>query len=176
MLDITIRQEHPNDYDEVFGLVTDTFKTSPHSDGDEAEYLNAVRKKAEFIPELSLVAVDLKREKIVGQIVLYQTTIRTKSEDLVELVLSPICVHPDYFGKGIARTLIETAVQRASKLGFKAVFLCGDPTLYSRFDFEPTYKYKILHVNDREGKAEWSMVRAIDSGFLGSFEGTIQTI
>lgn len=175
---LTIRQEDPHDYREVFALVTCSFKTSPHSEGDEADYLNQIRGKEEFIPELSLVAVaaDTGSEKIVGQIVLYKTSIRTKEGDLTELVLSPLSVHPDYFKQGIARTLIETALQRAAELGFNAVFLCGDPGIYSRLGFKPSYEYQIRHVNDKAGNAEWSMVREITQGFLGHFEGQVNTL
>ena len=35
-----------------------SFATSSHADGTEPDYLNSVRKKDEFIPELALVAED----------------------------------------------------------------------------------------------------------------------
>lgn len=89
-----IRQEEITDYDEVYELVKVSFAASSHSDGTEADYLNEIRKKDTFIPELSLVAQDDKG-KIIGQIVLYKTFITMSDKTVAELVLSPICVHPD---------------------------------------------------------------------------------
>ena len=53
---MTIRRENPADYDEVYQLVKTAFAASPDSDGTEQDYLNEIRKKDAFIPELSLVA------------------------------------------------------------------------------------------------------------------------
>ena len=50
-----IRQEKTEDFKEVYELVKESFATSTHADGTEPDYLNEVRKKVSFIPELSLV-------------------------------------------------------------------------------------------------------------------------
>ena len=101
-----VRQEKPFDYNEVYELVKISFATNSDDDGTTSDYLNEVRKKDTFIPELSLVAED-DNGKIIGQIVLYKMMIDTKNGKIVELLLSPICVHPEYFCKGIARTMIK---------------------------------------------------------------------
>ncbi len=64
-----IRQEQPDDYDEVYELVKMSFATSTNE--GEWDYLNEVRKKDTFIPELSLVAEN-DDGQLVGQIVLYK--------------------------------------------------------------------------------------------------------
>lgn len=86
-----IRQEKSNDYEEVYEMVKQAFATTQYSDGTEQDYLNEVRKKSYFIPELSLVAVE--NDKIVGQIVLYQMQINSKDNNEVQLVISPLSVH-----------------------------------------------------------------------------------
>ncbi|GHV09506.1 N-acetyltransferase [Clostridia bacterium] len=168
-----IRREQPADYLEVYELVKVSFATSSHADGTEADYLNEVREKTTFIPELSFVAVDV--DKIVGQIVLYKTNIRTKNGDITELLLSPICVHPDYFRRGIATEMIEFALEQAKNLGYRAVFLCGNPDFYMKLGFVPTYKYGIIHIKDDSGTAKWSMVRELYAGSLIEIKGTINT-
>ncbi len=168
-----IRQEKRSDYDEVYALVKASFATTSDSDDSEADYLNDVRKKDTFIPQLSLVAED-KDGKIIGQIVLYKTAIDTPTGKLFELLLSPISVHPEYFRQGIARTLMQEAFGIAKNLGYKAVFLCGDPTFYRKVGFKPTYEYEIFHVNDKN--AEWSMVTELNEGSLHNIKGTINTI
>ncbi|SFM40490.1 hypothetical protein SAMN03159341_13125 [Paenibacillus sp. 1_12] len=67
-----IRQEKPSDYEEVYQLLRASFATSSHADGTEPDYLNEVRKKDTFVPELSLVAEN-EDGKLVGQVVLYET-------------------------------------------------------------------------------------------------------
>lgn len=98
-----IRQEQPADYDEIYELVKKAFATSTN-DG-EWDYLNELREKDTFIPELSLVAEN-DDGKLVGQIVLYKTNITTADRVYTELLLSPISVHPDFFRRGIARAMM----------------------------------------------------------------------
>ena len=131
-----IRQEKISDYDEVYELMKTSFATASYADGTEADYLNDIRKKDTFIPELSLVALH-ESGKIIGQIVLYETKITMPEKSLIELVISPICVHPDYFRRGIARALIKQALALAKAKGYTAVFLCGEPEIYRKLALFP---------------------------------------
>ena len=169
-LSILIRQEEPADYDEVYDLVKASFSTST-SDG-EWDYVNDVRKKDTFIPELSLVAVN-KKEKIVGQIVLYETDITMPNGRRTELVLSPICVHPDYFRRGIARAMMERAFIIARELGYTAVFLCGDPNFYHKIGFIASYEFGIYHIADGTHSAEYCMALELEKDSLRDIWGTI---
>jgi len=172
-----IRQERHSDYDEVYQLVKLSFSTV-YTDGtepDEHVYLEELRRKDVFIPELSLVAEN-DDGVIIGSIVLYKTMISTPDEELVELLLSPICVHPDYFRRGIARAMTNEAISIAKKMGFGAVFLCGDPEIYKRLGFLPSYRFNIFHKNDESRNAEWSMVRELYDGALNGISGTVDTI
>jgi predicted N-acetyltransferase YhbS len=170
-----IRQETPSDYNEVNELVKISFATNSDDDGKTPDYLNELRKKDVFIPELSLVAEN-EYGKIIGQIVLYKTIITTSRMELTELLLSPICVHPDYFRRGVARAMINEAFKIAKTMGYKAVFLCGEPELYKKLGFVPSYKYNIFHVSDVSKNAEWSMVYELTAGGLEGITGTVDTV
>jgi len=170
-----IRQERPADYSEVYELVKMSFATVSDSDGTEPDYLNELKNKDTFIPELSLVAEN-DDGKLIGQIVLYKTAITTSQGELAELLLSPISVHPDYFRRGIARAMVEEALRIARGMGFKAVFLCGDPVIYERLGFLPSYQYNIFHKTDESKTAKWSMVRELYNGALDDISGTIDTV
>ena len=154
---INIRQETTEDYAEVYVLVKISFATSSSPDDTVADYLNEVRTKDTFIPELSLVAEN-NDGKIVGQVVLYETDIITPMGKRTELLLSPICVHPDYFRQGISRAMINKALDLAKAEGYKAVFLCGESEFYRKLGFIPTFEYGIYHHTDEAKNAEWSMV------------------
>ena len=171
---MTIRQEKSSDYDEVNELVKISFATNSDDDGTTHDYLNEIRKKDIFIPELSLIAEN--EGDIIGQIVLYKTNITTLNGDITELLLSPICVHPNYFRRGIARKMIEESFLIAKNLGYRAVFLCGDPELYKKFGFKPSFEYGIYHISDGSKKAEWSMVYELVEGALKDISGTIDTV
>jgi len=162
-----------SDYDEVYQLVKTSFATTLDDDGTTQDYLNELRKKDAFIPGLSLVA-EGKGGALVGQIALYKTIINTPHGKLTELLLSPICVHPNHFRRGIARVMIEEALRIAREMGYKAVFLCGNPQIYSKMGFVPTHFHNIFHEEDKA--AEWSMVREIYEGALDGITGTINTI
>lgn len=172
---MNIRQEQVPDYSEVYELVKVSFATASYADGTEADYLNEVRKKDTFISELSLVAED-ENGKIIGQIVLYKTNITMSDKTITELVLSPICVHPEYFRRGIARTLMERAFGIAKKMGYTAVFLCGEPEIYRKIGFVPTFEYSIYHITDIERNAEWCMARELIDGALADMSGTIDIL
>ena len=104
---------------------------------------------------------------------LYEMRINCRDRDEVQLVLSPLSVHPDYFGQGIGAKLISEGCRRALERGYKAVFLCGDAAYYSKFGFTPTYRHKIYHKNDINKNAEWCMVKELKNGCLASVTGVI---
>jgi predicted N-acetyltransferase YhbS len=170
---MTIRQETPADYAEVCELVKLSFAVNADDDGTTHDYLNKLRTKDTFIPELSLVA-EADGGTLIGQIVLYKTAVTTDSGELTELLLSPICVRPDWFRRGVARAMTEEALRIAAEMGFRAVFLCGDPAVYRRLGFMPAKQYDIFHVNDKD--AEWSMVRELYDGALDGITGTVDTV
>ena len=170
-----IRQEQPSDYEEVYELVKMSFATNADDDGTTHDYLDELRKKDAFIPELSLVA-EHDDGTIVGQIVLYETSIATPQGELTELLLSPISVHPSFFKQGIARAMVDEAVRKAREMGFRAIFLCGDPAVYARLGFVPSYEYNIFHKDDISKTADWSMVRELYDGALHGISGIVDTI
>ena len=168
-----IRQEHPSNYGEVHEMVEKAFATTTYSDGTEADYLNELRGKTGFVPGLSFVA-QAETGKIVGQIVLYQTFIATQTGPVEALVLSPISVHPDYFRRGIARALVGHSLEQAAKMGYAAVFLCGDPEIYKKLGFTPSFEFGICHKDDP--KAKWCMGRELAAGALENVTGTIDIV
>lgn len=165
-----IRQEQPADYNEVYELVKKSFATSTNE--GEWDYLNEVRKKNTFIPELSLVSEN-DDGKLIGQIVLYKTEITTPNNVYTELLLSPISVHPEFFHRGIARAMMKEAFRIAKEIGYKAVFLCGEPSFYHKFGFKPAYEFGIFHVADKNKNAEWCMALELAPGALEGKAGTI---
>jgi predicted N-acetyltransferase YhbS len=169
-LNVKIRQEQPDDYDVVYQLVKEAFLTENHT--EEPDYLNALRTKSEFIPELSLVA-ETQDSTIVGQIVLYQTTINYNNSQDVQLVVSPLSVSPRCFRRGVGSALLREGLKIAQEMGYKAVFLWGNPDFYSKCGFVPSYKFNIFHKNFQEQKAVFIMVYQLYKDVLKGEKGII---
>ena len=169
-LNVKIRQEQSYDCDVVYQLVKESFLTENHT--EEPDYLNALRTKSEFIPELSLVA-ETEDGTIVGQIVLYQTTINYYNFQDVQLVVSPLSVSPKYFRRGVGSALLREGLRIAREMGYKAVFLWGNPNFYSKFGFIPSYKFNIFHKDFQEQKIDFIMVHQLSENALGGTKGII---
>ncbi|QQO08743.1 GNAT family N-acetyltransferase [Breznakiella homolactica] len=170
---ITIRKEEPKDYPEVRRLVTAAFATVEYGDGTEAHYLDSLREKPTFIPELSLVA-ETGDKTIAGQIVLCKTEVAAADGMITTLVLSPLSVRPEYFRRGIARSLMERAFGIARELGYTSVFLCGEPEIYHGLGFVPSYTFGIHHRKDP--KADWCLARELVPGALETIQGIIDIV
>lgn len=170
---IIIRPENPSEYEEVNKIIYEAF-TEQH--GTETgkfmmEHFMEERKKATFVPELSLIAV-LEDGAIVGEVALHETDIVTENGKNTQLVLSQSSVLPEYRMQGIMRMLVENALNKAKEMGYGAVFLGGNPNLYARFGFEPSSKYGIYHENRKKWGDEGFMVCVLKSGVLDGITGT----
>lgn len=125
-----IRQETKEDFDPVYALVAAAFKNETHSDGDEQNLVNRLRKSTAFIPALSLVAEE--DGVILGYALLTKITIGSNPA----LALAPVAVLPTHKERGIGSALIKQAHTIGSALGFGACVVLGHPSYYPRFGYE----------------------------------------
>ena len=135
---LTIRQENKNDYEEVYNVIKTAFETAEHSDGNEQDLVVALRKRDNFIPELSLVAVI--DNKIVGYILF--TKIKIGKQE--ELALAPLGVLPEYQKQGIGRTLIQEGNKKAKELGYHYSVVLGSDKYYPKFGYVSAKEYGIV--------------------------------
>jgi predicted N-acetyltransferase YhbS len=87
------------------------------------------RLRAGRLPALALVTCD--HGQIIGTVRLWDVA----AGDVPALLLGPLTVHPNYRRRGIASRLVRQALERAKRLGHRAVLLVGDPSYYGRFGF-----------------------------------------
>lgn len=137
MKEIIIRQENENDFDDVYNLIKEAFEKAEHSDGNEHELVNRLRKSNSFIPELSLVAT------INNMIVGYILFTKVKIGEYEELALAPLAVLPRYQKQGIGTLLIEEGHKIAKNLGYHYSVVLGSEKYYPRFGYIPAIMYKI---------------------------------
>jgi len=61
-------------------------------------------------------------------------------------------------------------------MGYKVVFLCGNPELYKKFGFKPSFEYNIFHIDDESKNAEWCMAYELVEGSLNGIIGTVDIV
>lgn len=141
-LNFTIRPEVIEEKSEIYNLIKTAFETANVKDGDEQDFAENLRKGNKYIPELALVA-ELDN-KLIGHIMLTKTLVTNSDGNSFEaLLLAPLSVLLEYRNKGVGSELIAAVGRLAKNMGYKAIFLVGDPAYYSRFDFKKTSLYGI---------------------------------
>ncbi|THH37977.1 GNAT family N-acetyltransferase [Neolewinella litorea] len=169
-MDLTIRQEMPQDHPAVFALIQEAFAAEPLSDHREQFLVEWLRRSEAFVPELSLVAETDHR--IVGHILLTRLKIRSGQDTSEALALAPVSVLPEYQRRGVGRRLIRAARERARTLGYLAVVLVGHADYYPRFGYQPAYRFGIEL--PFEVPQENSMVVALTEGGLKGVHGKVE--
>ncbi|MFJ7735321.1 GNAT family N-acetyltransferase [Lysinibacillus sp. NPDC097287] len=135
-MNITIRQEHIEDYTTTEKVVETAFKGMEMSDDKEHELVARIRRAEVFIPELSLVAVHEDTKEIIGHILLSKLKIANQEHAVESLALAPVSVLPEYQNEGIGKRLIHEALHKAKELGYQSVVVLGHPEYYPKFGFK----------------------------------------
>jgi len=164
-MNIKIRHERKNDYDEIKRINDLAFGQE-----NEGKMIEALRKTSNYDTRLSLVAI--LDNNIIGHILFYQVKIKTNQGKLTVLSLAPIAVHPHYQNKGIGSQLVRKGIEVAKDCGFDAIIVVGHPTYYPRFGFKKASIYEIkcpFEVPD-----EAFLALEIKENILKNCKGTIE--
>jgi putative acetyltransferase len=136
MTDIFIRKETSDDFETIKKVNNLAFNQK-----QEGILIENLRKKTEFVPELSLVAI--LKNKIIGHILYFPITIVTGKNFTTTLCLAPMAVLPGYQKKGVGGALIKEGLLIAKELGFNSVIVLGHPEYYPRFGFRKASEWKL---------------------------------
>lgn len=135
-MNILIRTETEQDVSIITGIHDLAFEGE-----SEGILVEKLRRKTEFVPELSIVAeVD---GKVVGHILYYPIAIDSKEETYQSLALGPMGVLPDYQNAGVGIRLVKEGLGKAESLGYKSVIVLGHAGYYPRFGFRPASTWRI---------------------------------
>jgi putative acetyltransferase len=146
----TIRSEQPIDLDQIHELHRAAFAGPA-----EAELVDTIRAGANFIPELSLVAVT-GDGSVLGHALVSRIELQPRVEEAERiplLALAPIAVLPPHQGRGIGSALMREAMDRADALEEPCTVVLGSPPFYERFGFVPAVDLGITGPYDAAGDA-----------------------
>ncbi|MEK4299640.1 N-acetyltransferase [Oceanobacillus sp. FSL W8-0428] len=134
-MNISLRQEQPEDYHHTEILIEQAFRNEEMSDKQEHFLVQRIRRSDAFIPELSIVAVN-QQDEIIGQILFSKISIKNQEQTTESLALAPISVHSDYQKQGIGSMLMNKGLKKAKEAGYNSVIVLGHPDYYPHFGFK----------------------------------------
>ncbi|MDL2210544.1 N-acetyltransferase [Desulfovibrio sp. OttesenSCG-928-O18] len=168
-MSLRIRPERETDFDTIYALVRESFSALEAADGDEQDFVVAMRQHPGYIRELALTAE--RNGELVGYTMLTETEILDAASPPKVLLLAPLCVVPAQWGQGVGGALMDEAFKRAVCRGFSAVFLAGDPEYYKRFGFRPTVDFGVRHQLSVPDK--FILAKELVPGALKNVGGTV---
>lgn len=133
-----IRKESPRDYDAIYLVVKEAFRSAEHADGNEQDLVALLREGENDIPELALVA------EIQGEIVGHIMFTKAKVGESPVLALAPLSVLPGHQRKGIGTALVTQGHEIAKELGYGYSVVLGSEKYYPRMGYVPADTLGIL--------------------------------
>jgi predicted N-acetyltransferase YhbS len=171
---INIRLEEKTDFRKVEELTREAFWDVNVPGCDEHFLAHILRKSSVFVKELDFVACSPpsanSEEQILANIMYSKAFICDQRQDKHEvLTFGPLSVLPKYQNLGIGRKLIEHSVGKAREIGFKAIFIYGEPRYYSRFGFIPA---ESISIRTKDGYYNPALQAIeLEYGFLRNIRG-----
>lgn len=148
MIDIDIRLEEPNDYDEVERITREAFWNLYCPGCNEHYLVNKMRTHKDFIKELGLVAtID---NQIIANIMYAKSSLENLEGKTIPIVsFGPVSVLPEYQRKGVGGKLIQKTIATVKALGYPAIVIWGHPGNYAKHGFKNCKKFNISISQDK---------------------------
>jgi predicted N-acetyltransferase YhbS len=148
-----------------------------HSDAEEGKLVRSlveeIRGKRFYLPELELIMVESDTDEVIGYVNFARFHLDGKYENEL-LLLSPAAVKTELQRQHISKELIEHGLEKARKLGYKAVIVEGNPMNYRSRGFVTSASFGITaHESVGLPAPECLMVQALIPGGLAGIRGQV---
>ena len=148
-----------------------------HANAEEGELVRSlveeIRSKRFYLPELELIMVDGDTDEVIGYVNFSRFHLEGKYEEKL-LLLSPVAVKTQLQRQHISKELIEYGLEKAAKLGYKAVIVEGNPRNYRSRGFVTSEPFGITaHESVGLPAPECLMVQALIPGGLEGIHGQV---
>lgn len=142
---VQVRTERPEDGAAVLTVTDRAFRQPGAGAPVEVRLLTELRRSAEYLPELSVVAV------ADGEVVGHAIATRAWVGEARALGLGPVSVVPDWQRRGVGGALLEEIRSRAAAMGERVIVLLGHVDYYPRFGYRPAADLGITAPDPRWG-------------------------
>lgn len=131
--EVEIRQEMPEDYMAVEQMTQEAFWNKYHKGCDEHYLVHVLRNHPDYLPEFSRIAV--VNGEAVGAVLYSKAKVKNEEREWEVLTFGPLCVRPDFQGRGIGGMLLKETMQLAREAGYPGIIIFGEPDYYPRAGF-----------------------------------------
>ena len=175
MKNLNIRNEKKEDYRAVENLIRESFWNVYRPGCLEHYVIHKLRDDVDFIPELSFV-MELDGE-IIGQNMFMKANIKADDgRDVPIMTMGPICIAPEFKGKGYGKILLDYSLERAREYGCQALCFEGNIDFYGKSGFEFASKFGIRYHGLPEGEdASFFLCKELEEGYLDGVTGEYAT-
>lgn len=169
--DCIIRLETSSDYDEVENLVRESFWNVYRPGCLEHYVLHCLRNNKDFVPELDFVME--KDGRIIGQNVFVRAKINSDDgREIPIMTMGPICIANELKRKGYGKILLDYSLEKAKKMGVRALCFEGNISFYGKSGFNFASKYGIRYHGLPEGAdSSFFLCKELIPGFLDNITG-----
>lgn len=138
------RKVRKDDYESIYRLVEDAFKTAHSSSGEEQNYVLRMRKQPTYLPDLEFVCEE--DDQLVAHLMLNEQRL-SKEDSFKGVLITLLCVAFDYRNQEIGSDLLRYGLAEARLAGYATAFVIGDPIYYSEFGFRPIADFGLENGN-----------------------------
>ena len=171
MKNLNIRNEKKEDYRAVENLIRESFWNVYRPGCLEHYVIHKLRDDVDFIPELSFV-MELDGE-IIGQNMFMKANIKADDgRDVPIMTMGPICIAPEFKGKGYGKILLDYSLERAKEYGCQALCFEGNINFYGKSGFTFASNFGIRYHGLPDGEdASFFLCKELEEGYLDGVTG-----
>ena len=175
MKNLNIRNEKKEDYRAVENLIRESFWNVYRPGCLEHYVIHKLRDDVDFIPELSFV-MELDG-RLIGQNMFMKANIKADDgRDVPIMTMGPICIAPEFKGKGYGKILLDYSLERAREYGCQALCFEGNINFYGKSGFTFASNFGIRYHGLPDGEdASFFLCKELEEGYLDGVTGEYAT-